>query len=383
MPRFASLLPLLAAVPVLASACQMNPSADEPPAVTDFGTTSDGQTARLVHLKNGHGNVARVSTFGATLVDLEYDGTDVVLGFDDVAAYEAESNPFFGCTVGRVANRIRDGKFILGGREYELPVNNGPNHLHGGPRGFHRVHWKLDSYGANRRGDAWARFSYVSPDGEMGYPGEVEVAVQYTLTGDNRLRIQYEASTDEPTPVNLTHHSYFNLAGRGNILDHELTLEASRYTPTDATLIPTGEIKPVDGTPLDFREPQRIGARLGQLTDTQYQGYDHNFVLDRDGLLPLQRAALLREPGTARILEVWTTDLGLQFYSGNFLDGLPGKGGAVYEQYAGLCLECQCFPDAINQPSFPPIVLEPGEVYEKTTEYRLRGGRSGLASVND
>lgn len=350
----------------------MTPPNTAPLSITDFGTTANGQMARLIELDNGTGSVAQLSTFGATLVSWEHEGTELVLGFDDAASYEAEDNPYFGCTTGRVCNRIADGKFLLGDREYQLAVNNGPNHLHGGPGGLHRVHWKLVAYGRQRNGDAWVRFGYLSPDGEEGYPGNLDLNVQYTLTTEHVLRIEYEATTDQATPVNLTHHSYFNLAGQGTVLDHELMLRASSYTPTDPTQIPLGEIATVDGTPLDFREPTRIGARIASLVDTEAYGYDHNFVLDRPGIFEMQHAATLRESTSDRSLEVWTTDIGMQLYTGNWLGEVVGRGGTVYPQYGGVCLEAQHFPDSINQPTFPSIVLEPGDTYSKATEYRLK-----------
>ncbi|MAW61855.1 MAG: galactose-1-epimerase [Planctomycetes bacterium] len=363
----------LLSLPLLALACQMTPPNADPLPVTDFGTTLDGRTAQLVTMDNGTGSVAQVSTYGATLVSWQHEGTELVLGFDEVAQYEAADNPYFGCTTGRVCNRIAEGKFLLNDREYRLAINNEPNHLHGGPGGLHRVHWKLLAYGRHRNGDAWARFGYLSLEGEEGYPGTLELEVEYTLTIDHVLRIEYQATTDIPTPVNLTHHSYWNLAGEGTILDHELQIKASSYTPTDDTLIPTGEIASVDGTALDFRQSTPVGARIEQLVETPAYGYDHNYVLDRTGLFPLQHVATVREPRSGRRLEVWTEDIGLQLYTGNWLGEVTGRGGTVYPQYGGLCLEAQHFPNAINEPTFPSIVLEPGEVYEKRTEYRVFG----------
>jgi len=367
------LLPVVLVFSTLfASSCQLHPKPNEALEVRDFGATEDGTEARVVALRNGYGTEARISTFGATLVSLEYDNTDIVLGFDDAAAYESEENPYFGSTVGRVCNRIREGLFVVDGLQYTLATNNEPNHLHGGPRGFHRVHWQLDAMGRKGNGDAWVSLSYTSPDGEEGYPGQLKVQVQYTLTKANVLRIDYRAESDQRTPVNLTHHSYFNLAGSGTILNHQLQIDAAQYTPTDESLVPTGEIAQVEGSALDFRTPQVVGDRLGRLLDTPAAGYDHNFVLDRGGSRDLQRAAVLSDPGSGRRMEVWTTDIGLQFYSGNWLADLPGKNGASYPQYGGLCLEPQHFPDSVNQPEFPPIMLDPGQVYEKTTEFRLR-----------
>jgi aldose 1-epimerase len=362
------LLPLL----LFSAACQMSPRIDDPVQVSDFGKTTDGTMARVIELANGAGSVARISTFGATLVSWEHEGTDIVLGFNDAASYEAEDNPYFGCTTGRVCNRIAEGEFLLNDRMYRLAVNNGPNHLHGGPRGLHRVHWRVVAFGRASNGNAWVRMSYLSPDGEEGYPGELDLTVQYTLTPKNVLRIEYEASSDQPTPVNLTNHSYFNLAGEGTILNHELQIIASSYTPTDDTMIPTGAIQPVTGSPLDFREPKAIGQHLGELVDTPAAGYDHNYVLDRPGIFPLQIAARLSDPRSGRRLEIWTQDIGLQLYTGNWLGEVVGRNGVAYPQYGGVCLEDQHFPDAVNQPEFPPVILELGETYTKVTELRLK-----------
>ena len=358
-------LPLLAA-------CQMTPPNDDPLPIRDFGVTSEGQMAQLITMDNGTGSVAAVSTYGATLVSWQHEGTELVLGFDDAAGYESADNPYFGCTTGRVCNRIAEGKFLLNGRQYELAVNNGPNHLHGGVQGLNRVHWRMQAFGRHRNGDAWARLNYISPDGVEGYPGELDVTVEYTLTTEHVLRITYEARTDQATPVNLTHHSYFNLSGRDTILNHELEVVAEQYTPTDATQIPTGELAAVEGTPLDFRTPTAIGARIAALVDTPAAGYDHNYVLARPGIYALQRAASLHDPQSGRTLELWTEDIGLQVYTGNWLGEVAGRNGTVYPQYGGICLEAQHYPNSINEPSFPSIVLVPGEVYEKVTEYRLR-----------
>jgi aldose 1-epimerase len=362
------LLPLL----LLLAACQMSPRNNDPILVSDFGMTADGRTARVIELSNAAGSVARISTLGATLVSWEHEGTDIVLGFNDAASYESEDNPYFGCTTGRVCNRIAEGKFSLNDRMYRLAVNNGPNHLHGGPRGLHRVHWRLVAYGRSVNGNAWVRMAYISLDGEEGYPGELDLTVQYTLTAKNVLRIEYEASTDQTTPINLTNHSYFNLAGEGTVLDHELQIVASSYTPTDSNLIPTGAIKPVKDGPLDFREPKTIGRHLGELVETPTAGYDHNYVLDRPGIFPLQLAARLSDPSSGRRLEVWTEDIGLQLYTGNWLGEVVGRDGVAYPQYGGVCLEDQHFPDAVNQPSFPRVILEPGDTYSKVTELRLQ-----------
>ncbi len=282
---------------------------------------------------------------------------DVVLGFDSLKPY-LDGHPYFGCITGRYANRIAGGRFELGGKVYQLATNNGPNHLHGGISGLDKKVWEAVEFAG---GDsAGVVLTFVSPDGEEGYPGQVSMKVTYTLRGDTALVIDYEAVTDKPTPLNLTHHGYFNLNGQGNgdILDHILFLNADRYTPVDATLIPTGELAPVGGTPMDFRTPKRVGDEIGQVSG----GYDHNFVLN--GGEGLKRAATLQSPTTGISMEVFTTQPGIQFYTGNFLDGAEtGKNGAVYKLNYGLCLETQHFPDSPNKPAFPSVILNPGEIY--------------------
>ena len=275
-----------------------------------------------------------------------------------------------GCTTGRVCNRIAKGIFTLDGYTYRLAVNNGPNHLHGGAlRSFDKVLWTGD---VRLEGDRpTARFRFLSKDGEEGYPGNLDVRVTYSLPNDHEIEIEYEATTDRATPVNLTNHAYWNLAGAGapSILDHVLTIDAERYTPTDDTLIPTGEIALVAGTPLDFRQATEIGLRIDLLTKTAALGYDHNFVLrDASGL---RRAAVLRHPDSGRELTVLTTEPGLQFYSGNFLKGQRGKDGRTYAHRSALCLESQHFPDSVNHPRFPDTILRPGRVYRSTTVYRF------------
>lgn len=342
---------------------------------SSFGQTKDGVPVELYTLENENGLVAKLMTRGATLVEMhvpDRDGkvADVIQGFDDVQGYESAANQYYGCTTGRVANRIARGRFELNGQEYSLAINNEPNHLHGGvERSLDKVVWKALPLPA----DGAVVFSYVSPDGEEGYPGTLSIDVTYTLTNDDELRIDYRATTDRATPVNLTNHAYWNLAGAGSgtVLDHELQLSAARYTPVDDTLIPTGEIRLVRGTPLDFTDSTRIGERIGSLDDTAALGYDHNFVLDGDADR-LKPAAVLRDPGSGRVLEIHTTEPGIQFYSGNFLKGDPGKGGRKYVHRGALCLETQHFPDSINQPAFPSVVLEPGQVYTHTTVHRFR-----------
>jgi aldose 1-epimerase len=339
-----------------------------------FGKTADGKPVDMYVLSNVKGMKAKVITYGAILTELDVpdrDGKlgDVVLGFDDLKGY-LKGHPFFGATVGRVANRIAKGKFTLNGKTYRLATNNGPNSLHGGLKGFDKVLWKAEV--AKKKAGAAVKFTYESPDAEEGYPGNLAVAVTYRLSDDNELRIDYRATTDKATPVNLTNHSYFNLAGpkSGTILGHEMMLAADKYTPVDNTLIPTGDIKPVKNTPLDFTKATRIGARIDKLKGDP-GGYDHNFVL-RKGKKPLKRAARVYEPKTGRVMIMYTTEPGVQFYSGNFLDGsLRGRGGVVYRKHQGFCLEAQHFPDSVNHPNFPSIILEPGKTYKQTTVYRF------------
>jgi aldose 1-epimerase len=292
---------------------------------------------------------------------------DVVLGFDNLAPY-VKGHPYFGSTVGRVANRIAKGKFTLDGKAYTLAVNNGPNHLHGGLKALDKVVWKAEPV---RSTDSPAvKFSYRSPDGEEGYPGNLDVTVTYSLADRNALRIEYRATADRATPVNLTNHAYFNLAGRGDVLGHEMMLAADRYVAVDETLIPTGELKEVRSTPMDFTTPHTIGERIARVGGSP-NGYDHCYVLNSGGK-SLALAARVTEPTSGRVMEMYTTEPGVQFYTGNFLDGsLTGKGGFVYRKHAAFCLEAGHFPDSVNQPSFPPIILKPGQTYQQRTEYRF------------
>jgi aldose 1-epimerase len=368
-------LALLSAATLLV-ACNSMSSDDSETAVTSrpFGDRKDKKPATLWTLRRGALSID-VTDHGATLVgvscpDFHGERADVILGFDGVAGYESEDNQYFGCTTGRVCNRIAKGTFTLDGYTYRLAVNNGPNHLHGGTmRSLDKVLWTADVRMDGSR--PTARFRYTSRDGEEGYPGNLEVRVTYSLLNDHDIEIEYEATTDRATPVNLTNHAYWNLGGAGGpaILDHELTVEAERYTPTDDTLIPTGEIALVAGTPLDFRKPTAIGLRVDALTPTPALGYDHNFVL-RDGG-GLRKAAVLWHPASGRELTVLTTEPGLQFYSGNFLHGQRGKNGRVYTHRCALCLESQHYPDSVNKPQFPDTILRPGRVYRSTTVYRL------------
>lgn len=337
---------------------------------SSFGKLSDGRRVELYTLTNANGLKAKIMTYGATLTELHVPDRngrmgDVTLGFDNLAQYE-KGHPYFGSSVGRVANRIAKGRFTLDGKEYTLATNNGPNHLHGGLKGFDKAVWKAQT--VNSADGPAVRFSYTSPDGEEGYPGTVKVSVVYTLTNQNALRIEFSATTDRATPLNLTNHAYFNLAGKGSVLEHELMLAARFYTPVDETLIPTGEIRSVTGTPLDFTLPRAIGERIEQ-TGGDPTGYDHNFVLNSGGR-SYALGARVYEPTSGRVMEMYTDQPGVQLYTGNFLDGsLTGKGGIVYQKHAGFCLETQIFPDAINQPHFPSPVLRPGQTYRHKTEY--------------
>lgn len=340
-----------------------------------FGAASDGTPVDIITLRNGKGIEMTVLTYGGIIMSLKTPdragvADDIVLGHDSVAAYEANS-PYFGSLIGRVGNRIANGLFTLDGKPYKLAKNNGPNHLHGGLKGWDKVVWKADPF--QDRTGVGVRLEYTSADGEEGYPGKVTAHVVYTLTPDNTLVVDYHATTDKPTVINLTQHSYFNLGGSKttDILGHELMVNADRYTPVDATLIPTGELATVEGTPFDFRTPTTIGKRINEKnTQLEYgKGYDHNYVLSRSGD-GLQLAARVFEPTTGRTLEITTTEPGVQFYSGNFLDGtITGKGGRVYPHRAGFCLETQHFPDSPNKPGFPSIELRPGGEYKSKTVF--------------
>jgi len=339
-----------------------------------FGTTPDGQAVRLYTLRNTQGMTAEIMTYGAIVVSLtapDKDGSfnDIVLGYDNLADY-IKVSPYFGAIVGRYGNRIGKGKFTLDGTAYTLATNDGENHLHGGLKGFDKVVW--DDAPVDRSDAVGVKLSYLSQDGEEGYPGNLRVSVTYLLTNRNELRIEYEATTDKATPVNVTHHGYFNLTGaQRNILDHELMLNADRFTPVDAGLIPTGELRPVEGTPMDFRKRTAIGARI----DNDYEqlkfggGYDHNWVLNQKGD-GMTLAAEVYEPTTGRLMTVRTTEPGIQFYAGNFLDGtITGKDGVVYKHRYGFCLETQHYPVSPNKPDFPSTILRPGRVYKTTTTY--------------
>jgi aldose 1-epimerase len=340
-----------------------------------FGQTKDGTPITLFTLKNNSGAEAGIINYGGLVIFLKVPDRnghfdDVVLGYDNLADYIKDS-PYFGAIIGRYGNRIAKGEFKLDGKEYKLAINNGPNALHGGLVGFDKVVWEpkvlatLDGPSLELR--------YTSKDGEEGYPGTLTVKAVYTLTPDNALKLEFTATTDKDTVINLTQHSYFNLAGKGDILNHVVTIPADKFTPVDSTLIPTGELKPVEGTPFDFRTPTAIGARINQ-DDQQLKyggGYDHNWVINK----PIGQLGLMGrvyEPSTGRVLEVYSTEPGLQFYTGNFLDGkLTGKGGWVYQFRNGFCMEAQHYPDSPNHPNFPSVVLKPGQVYRNTIIFKF------------
>jgi aldose 1-epimerase len=343
--------------------------------VKPFGKAPDGSDVNLYTLRNYKGAEVGICNYGGLVIFLKMPDRngkfgDVVLGYDNLPDYIKDS-PYFGALIGRYGNRIAKGKFTLDGKEYTLAVNNGPNALHGGLKGFDKVIWE-PRFLASPEGPS-LELLYVSKDGEEGYPGTLSVKAVYTLTDDNALRLEFTASTDKDTVINLTHHSYFNLAGKGDILNHQVMIPADKFTPVDSTLIPTGELKPVQGTPFDFRTATAIGARIGQ-DDEQLKfggGYDHNWVINKQpGQLTLM--ARVYEPTTGRVMEVWSTEPGLQFYSGNFLDGKnKGKGGWVYQFRNGFCMEPQHYPNSPNQPDFPTVVLKPGQVYRNTIIYRF------------
>jgi aldose 1-epimerase len=341
-----------------------------------FGRTANQTVVDLYTLTNAHGVEARIMTYGGIIVSLKVPDRkgnlgDVVLGYGSLEGYLQNNGPYFGALIGRYGNRIRKGAFSLSGHEYRLATNNGENHLHGGVKGFDKVVWTATEVKSHE--DVGLALTYLSKDGEEGYPGNLSVTVVYTLTHNNELKIDYTATTDKETVINLTNHSYFNLVGSGDILNHELMISGGRFTPVDQGLIPTGELRSVKGTPMDFTQAKAIGARIRQ-PDEQLvlgKGYDHNWALNRSSD-KLILAARVYEPGNGRVLEVYTTEPGIQFYSGNFLDGtIKGKGGQAYQKCAGLCLETQHFPDSPNRPDFPSTVLKPGQKYTTTTIYRF------------
>jgi aldose 1-epimerase len=343
-----------------------------------FGTTRDGQSVEAFTLTNAHGLELSAITYGGIIVSLRTPDRsgrldDIVLGFDDLDGYLTDS-PYFGAIVGRYANRIAGGRLTLDDVTYQLATNDGEHHLHGGVRGFDKVVWKAEPFDGPR--GSGVAFTHRSPDGDEGYPGTLDARVTYALTDRDELIVDYYATTDRATHVNLTQHTYFNLAGDGarDVLEHELTIRASRFTPVDMTLIPTGELAPVEDTPLDFRTPTSLGARIDHAHEQirNGRGYDHNYVLDRDGSA-LAHAARVTEPSTGRVLDVHTTEPGLQLYSGNFLGqvgaGVRGKAGRVYGARSGFSLETQHFPDSPNKPQFPSTVLRAGAVYRSRTVF--------------
>ncbi len=370
-------LTLLTCVAALLAGCTHT----KPTTSRDFGTMPDGQPIQVYYLKNASGMEAGILNYGGTMTrllvpDKQGKLADVLLGFDNLDDYRTNS-PYFGCLIGRFGNRIAHGRFTLNGQTYTLPTNNVPGgipcSLHGGDQGFDKRVWTATPL--SETGRQGLRLDYVSADGEEGYPGTLHVTVRYWLTDDNVLRIEYEAFADKDTVINLTQHNYYNLAGEGSgtINNHQLTLRADRFTPVDKGLIPTGALAPVAGTPFDFTQPRAIGERLNDKNE-QLEfglGYDHNWALNsQDGSLAL--AGELYEPTSGRVMEIWTTEPGLQFYGGNFLDGtLRGKSAKKYEHRSGLCLETQHYPDSPNQPSFPSTLLKRGQIYRSATEYRF------------
>ncbi len=355
---------------------KLNAQTARPDSVTakPFGKTTDGKNVQLYTLTNQSGMQVAIATYGGTVIKLLVpDRTgrlaDVALGFSTIEPYFKKS-PYFGALIGRYGNRIAKGKFTLDGKSYQLAKNNGPNTLHGGLKGFDKQLWTAEVVSENPPA---VRFSRLSPDGEEHFPGDLKVSVTYTLTNRNELRLQYVAQTDKPTILNLTNHTYFNLtgAGSGSILGEQIRIHASRFTPVDSTLIPTGEIKDVAGTPMDLRKWTTIGEKI-QAVGGKPVGYDHNYVLDRSLVARPCLAAEVWDPASGRLMKVYTDQPGIQFYTGNFLDGtLKGKGGKVYRQHDAFCLETQHFPDSPNEPKFPSTVLRPGEEFRSTTVYRF------------
>jgi aldose 1-epimerase len=370
---------LLLITSILTQSCKKSP--DKPMAgITQetFGKISETETADIYTLRNEAGMTIRISNYGGTIVswtapDKDGNFEDITLGYDSLASYQ-KASPYFGALVGRYGNRIAKGKFTLDGKTYTLAVNNGENTLHGGIKGFDKVLWKALTVDGK---EPQLVLNYTSKDGEEGYPGNLSVEVIYTLTKDNSLKIDYTATTDKATVVNLTNHAYFNLAGVKTIspiLDHELTLNADKFLPVDKTLIPTGELKPVANTPFDFTKAKKIGLQINDTTDTQIKyggGYDHCWVMT-DTTKNLRLAATVHEPKSGRVMEVYTTEPAFQFYTGNFLDGSNlGKNGANYARRTGFCLETQHYPDSPNQPNFPSTVLRPKETYQTSTVYKF------------
>jgi aldose 1-epimerase len=332
-----------------------------------FGQTQDGQAVDAFILKNDNGMMVKVINYGATIVaieapDREGRTADVILGFDDLAGYQSDANPYFGCCCGRYANRIANGRFSLDGEDYPLAVNNGPNSLHGGLAGFDKKVWDAVIEGVS------VRMTLVSPDGEEGYPGTMTVELIYSLNNDGELRLEYSATTDKKTVLNLTNHSYFNLAGSGSVHDHVIRINADRYTVVDDHATPSGELREVAGTEMDLRVPTPIGKNIAEV---QGLGYDHNYCINQKTEGELTLTASVSDPKSGRTLECWTTEPGVQFYTGNYLDSIAGKSGAVYNKHEGFCLETQHYPDSPSHPHFPSTVLAPGETYSQTTIYKF------------
>jgi aldose 1-epimerase len=369
--------PQLALVALLTSCSSMTSPSHTAIASRHFGTDNSGQPATLWTLSNGKMQID-VTDHGATLVAVRTPDRagfldDIVLGFDDVSGYESDGNQYFGCTTGRVCNRIANGTFQLEGYDYVLKKNNEPNHLHGGgSRSFDKVHWQTETM-TGEGGAPAVRFTYISKDGEEGYPGEMHVAVTYTLLAGEQLQIDYEARTNKRTLVNLTNHAYWNLGGAGaeTVLDHTLQVHADHYTPTDDTLIPTGELAIVGATPFDFRKTMSLGLHIDALAATAALGYDHNLVLNGEAGT-MRQAAMLHHAGTGRSMSIETTEPSLQVYSGNFLHGQTGKGGKSYAQRSAVCLETQHHPDAVHHSNFPSTVLDAGEIFQSSTRMSFR-----------
>lgn len=367
---------LILATGVSLSSARENARAKSGVVKVPYGKTSDGQAVDLFVLTNSKGMTVKVITYGAAITEIWVPDragklADVNLGFDDIKGWQSKGNPFFGCVVGRYANRIAKGSFSLDGKQYTLARNNGPNHLHGGLKGFDKVVWNARIL-ESKDGPA-VQFTHTSPDGDEGYPGKLSIEMTYTLTESNEIRIDYKATSDKPTVLNLTNHAYFNLAGHdaGDVLGHELTLISDKVTPTDENLIPTGKIESVKGTPYDFTSAKKIGKDIASIKADPV-GYDINYVLADARREKPVLAATVHEPKSGRILEMLTTEPGVQLYTGNFLDGtVKGKGGAIYRKHAGFCLEAQVYPDSPNQPTFPSCVLRPGKTYTQTTVYRF------------
>ena len=373
---------------ILDSGCSRRPekgevTAKQAPTVSEsaFGTMPDGRPISQFTLTNSNGIEAKIINYGGIITSLKTRDRDgklgnIVLGFDELAPY-LKGTPSFGALIGRYGNRIAKGRFEIDGTAYQLDTNDGPNHLHGGLVGFDKKVWSAEPF-ASESG-AGVKLSLISEDGDQGYPGTLAVTATYTLTNDDRLITEFLATTDRPTVVNLTQHSYFNLAGQGQILDHELMINADSYTPVDGTLIPTGDIAPVAGTPFDFTSPKAIGSRIDAENDQlKYgRGYDHNFVLKRKSHSDMELAARLTDPTSGRILEIYTQEPGIQFYSGNFLDGTLKNGDRVFSFRTGLCLEPQHFPNSPNQPGFPSTIVRPDQEYATRMSFRFAGSGAG------